>query len=104
MVKQEQNTVQAMFDFDPQEEGELRFRRGDIITVLDKSDPNWWKGQCHGVTGMFPAPSFLSVATNGQQEEKEALQEGLLTSSGFIPKVPSAFQELPPGPPGLEPP
>ncbi|XP_070579951.1 growth factor receptor-bound protein 2-like [Ptychodera flava] len=52
----EQNMVQALFDFDPQEEGELQFRRGDVITVLDKGDANWWKGQCHGRTGMFPAP------------------------------------------------
>ncbi|XP_035470727.1 growth factor receptor-bound protein 2b isoform X2 [Scophthalmus maximus] len=46
--------VQALFDFDPQEEGELGFRRGDFIQVLDNSDPNWWKGGCHGQTGMFP--------------------------------------------------
>jgi len=56
MTKQEPNTVQALFDFDPQEEGELQFRRNDVITVLDKHDANWWKGQCHGRTGMFPAP------------------------------------------------
>lgn len=46
--------VQALFDFAPQEEGELGFRRGDVIQVLDNSDPNWWKGGCHGLTGMFP--------------------------------------------------
>lgn len=29
--------VQALFDFQPKEEGELGFRRGDIITVTDRS-------------------------------------------------------------------
>ncbi|XP_071396262.1 growth factor receptor-bound protein 2-like isoform X2 [Centroberyx affinis] len=46
--------VQALFDFEPQEEGELGFRRGDIIQVLDNSHANWWKGMCSGQTGTFP--------------------------------------------------
>ncbi|KAF7700174.1 hypothetical protein HF521_003132, partial [Silurus meridionalis] len=46
--------VQALFDFDHQEDGELGFRRGDFIQVLDNSDPNCWKGACHSQTGMFP--------------------------------------------------
>lgn len=48
-------TVEAMYNFEPQEAGELRFRKGDIITVVDQSDANWWRGQCHGETGLFPA-------------------------------------------------
>ena len=46
--------VIATFDFIPQEAGELRLRKGDIISVLDKSDANWWKGECNGQQGMFP--------------------------------------------------
>lgn len=53
-VLQHTSYVQALFDFDPQEDGELGFRRGDLVQVLDNSDPNWWKGACHGQTGMFP--------------------------------------------------
>ncbi|KAI6191133.1 hypothetical protein M3Y97_00194900 [Aphelenchoides bicaudatus] len=34
--------VQALFDFHPKEEGELGFRRGDIITVTNRQDVNWW--------------------------------------------------------------
>ncbi|KAI4901876.1 hypothetical protein NFI96_022592 [Prochilodus magdalenae] len=56
--------VQALFDFDPQEEGELGFRRGDFIQVLDNSDPNWWKGACHGQTGMFPRNYVTPVTQN----------------------------------------
>lgn len=47
--------VQAMFDFQPQETGELEFRRGDIITVTDKTDENWWEGTLNGRKGLFPA-------------------------------------------------
>merc|ERR1712138_224983 len=48
-------TVTAMYNFDPEEAGELEFRKGDVITVVDDSDPSWWKGQCNGRTGLFPA-------------------------------------------------
>ncbi|XP_064414943.1 GRB2-related adapter protein-like isoform X5 [Latimeria chalumnae] len=46
--------VQAQFDFLAQDKSELSFYRGDIIEVLDCSDPNWWKGSCHGKVGLFP--------------------------------------------------
>lgn len=35
--------VQALYDFTPQEAGELEFRRGDVITVTDRSDLHWWQ-------------------------------------------------------------
>ena len=46
----------AAFDFEPQEEDELRLRKGDIITVIDKNDQNWWRGTCNGMEGLFPVP------------------------------------------------
>lgn len=54
-------TVIAAFDFEPQEDGELRLRKGDVITVLDKSDQNWWRGTCKGQEGMFPVPYVKST-------------------------------------------
>lgn len=53
-------TVTAMYKFEPQEPGELRFNKSDTIVVTDDSDPNWWKGSCNGETGLFPA-SYVSV-------------------------------------------
>ena len=46
----------AAFDFEPVEEDELRLRKGDIITVIDKCNENWWRGACNGMEGLFPAP------------------------------------------------
>uniref|UniRef100_A0A7N9DB93 Growth factor receptor-bound protein 2 n=1 Tax=Macaca fascicularis TaxID=9541 RepID=A0A7N9DB93_MACFA len=63
-VPQQPTYVQALFDFDPQEDGELGFRRGDFIHVMDNSDPNWWKGACHGQTGMFPRNYVTPVNRN----------------------------------------
>lgn len=50
-----QMLVQAMYDFTPQEAGELEFRRGDVITVLDRSDQHWWQGEIAHRRGLFPA-------------------------------------------------
>lgn len=51
----EECLVQAMYDFQPQESGELEFRRGDIINVHDRSDSNWWEGEIGSRRGYFPA-------------------------------------------------
>lgn len=51
--------VRALFDFTPQEAGELGFRKGDMIEVVDDSDPNWWQGTCSGQTGLFPSSKLL---------------------------------------------
>ncbi|MGH0138367.1 UNVERIFIED_CONTAM: hypothetical protein FKN15_032908 [Acipenser sinensis] len=40
--------ARALFDFAPQHLSELGFYRGDVIEVLDCSDPSRWKGRCHG--------------------------------------------------------
>ena len=50
-----QNLVQALYDFTPQEHGELAFSRGDVIKVTDKSDVHWWKGEIGNREGLFPA-------------------------------------------------
>uniref|UniRef100_A0AC34G7H2 SH3 domain-containing protein n=1 Tax=Panagrolaimus sp. ES5 TaxID=591445 RepID=A0AC34G7H2_9BILA len=47
--------VQALFDFSPQESGELGFKRGDIINVINREDENWWEGSLNGQRGLFPA-------------------------------------------------
>lgn len=47
--------VQALYDFTPQEHGELEFKRGDVITVTDRSDQHWWTGEMGNRRGLFPA-------------------------------------------------
>ncbi|XP_064478672.1 growth factor receptor-bound protein 2 [Ornithodoros turicata] len=59
----EECLVQAMYDFQPQESGELQFRRGDIITVLDRSDANWWEGEIGARRGYFPATYVVPYHT-----------------------------------------
>jgi len=45
-----------LYDYDGENEGDLPFKEGDLITVLDRSDPSgWWQGELNGVTGYFPS-------------------------------------------------
>lgn len=46
--------VRALFDFQPSEPGELQFRKGDVIAVLESVFKDWWKGSLRGQTGIFP--------------------------------------------------
>ena len=48
-----QYKVEASYDFEPQEKGDLRLCKGDIITVFEKSTQHWWKGSCNGQEGLF---------------------------------------------------
>lgn len=47
--------VKAMYDFSAEEKDELDFSSGDIIEVVDQSDPSWWKGRLRGRVGLFPS-------------------------------------------------
>jgi signal transducing adaptor molecule len=46
--------VRALYDFTPTEAGELQFRKGDIISVVESVYKDWWRGSLHGQTGIFP--------------------------------------------------
>ncbi|XP_059809565.1 GRB2-related adapter protein-like [Hypanus sabinus] len=53
--------VRAMFDFTAEADDELEFKCGDIIEVLDTSDPSWWKGSLWGQIGLFPSNYVSSI-------------------------------------------
>lgn len=59
----EEFLVQAMYDFQPKEQGELEFRRSDVITVVDRSDANWWEGEIGSRRGYFPATYVVPYHT-----------------------------------------
>jgi len=62
--------VRALFDFQPSEPGELQFRKGDVIAVLESVYKDWWKGSLRGQTGIFP----LNYVEKLQDPTPEELQ------------------------------
>ncbi|CEO60889.1 Putative Class E vacuolar protein-sorting machinery protein hse1 [Penicillium brasilianum] len=69
--------VRALFDFQPSEPGELQFRKGDIIAVLESVYKDWWKGSLRGQTGIFPL-NYVEKLPDPTVEElhREAQMEG----------------------------
>ncbi|QRW02791.1 vacuolar protein-sorting machinery protein HSE1, Class E [Ceratobasidium sp. AG-Ba] len=75
--------VRALHDFSATEVGELSFKKGDIIKVVDRCFKDWWRGQMKGRTGIFPV-NYVEPLPEPTAAElaKEAETEALVWSQG----------------------
>ncbi|KAI1387818.1 uncharacterized protein F4822DRAFT_407681 [Hypoxylon trugodes] len=68
--------VRALYDFIPSEPGELEFKKGDIIAVLESVYKDWWRGSLKGRTGIFPLNYVEKLADPTPDElQREAQME-----------------------------
>ncbi|KAK9315112.1 hypothetical protein V1522DRAFT_412243 [Lipomyces starkeyi] len=64
--------VRCLYDLTTTESGELSFRKGDVIFVLESVYPNWWRGSLRGEVGIFPLNYVIPMPDTSAED---ALQE-----------------------------
>ncbi|XP_037081860.1 endophilin-A-like isoform X2 [Pollicipes pollicipes] len=53
-------SAQALYDFQPENAGELGFKEGNVISLTQQIDENWLEGTLDGRSGYFPV-SYVTV-------------------------------------------
>ena len=56
----DQPCCRSLYGFEPENQGELGFKEGDIIILTNQIDENWYEGMIHGKSGFFPI-SYVEV-------------------------------------------
>lgn len=58
-----------MYDYAAANQDELSFSKGQLINILDKTNPDWWKGEVKGVTGLLPT-NYVKMTTDSDPSQQ----------------------------------
>jgi hypothetical protein len=53
-----------MYSYEAQNSDELSFEKDEVITIISREDPSWWKGELQGATGLFPSNYVAAIPTD----------------------------------------
>lgn len=90
--------VRALYDFTPTESGELAFRKGDVLRVLDSVYEHWWRGEVNGEVGIFPV-NFVEVLpdpTPADVQREAELEARIFAQANNIDRLLSKLRGLDP--------
>lgn len=87
--KHEKQAVRATFDFKGETESDLMFKKGDIISLIDRGtedDPNWWCGEYNGRRGLFPRNYVEEIPTLESSDANSSQVAGTETDE-YVPQL-----------------
>lgn len=64
--------VIAIYDYTAANGDELSFSKSQLINVLDKNNPDWWRGEINGATGLFPI-NYVRLTTSEPDHSQQYL-------------------------------
>ena len=73
----EPTLVRAVYKFKGSNNDELKFKKGDVITITQQEDGGWWEGTLDGKTGWFPS-NYVEEMVSGWPAVLERSLNGLL--------------------------
>ena len=82
----EKEMLCATFDYNSSVEGDLSFKIGAKIRLMEIIDENWYKGELEGVVGVFPANHVEKISDDSLNNNEESNIEGSITQTQVIEK------------------
>lgn len=64
--------VIALYDYAAANQDEMSFSKDQLINVLDKNNPDWWKGEINGKTGLFPT-NYVKMTTADSDPSQQCM-------------------------------
>ncbi|CDO94268.1 unnamed protein product [Kluyveromyces dobzhanskii CBS 2104] len=92
-MSQKKEFVEALYAFQPQQEGDLALNAGDRIEVLEKLSPEWYKGTCNGNVGVFPS-NYVKPVEKKDIEARASV--GTPSQAAVVPTPPQYAAYTPP--------
>lgn len=70
----------ALYPYTAQNSDELTFLKDDVITIISKDEPDWWRGQLGTAIGLFPVNYVQPLS---QMDDRNNQCESLKLKSTF---------------------